>query len=286
MSAKATDRIVTLADLEAIPAPLSLGPRHRPVPHATIVRELEAELGRRNLVPSATTLSLSGGEDGTARLDGRFEFIDLTKKDRQREALVASRAATYTGINKAAVQALLPAELRGDHGVAITFGHANDKTRSLRLSAAQLVFVCNNLAVSFEVVGGARRRHTGDQPWDERIPDMIEQTLGSFERFNRLLENLRNAELTDGRAKELIYDVVTNVDILPASSFAEVGRTYFEHATPDVGGRTRWDLHNAFTRFLGREKMPERRRQEGSSAVTRWLGSDILPLEVTQPNPN
>ena len=275
--------IVSLEQLRALPEPRPLGIRHRPVSHATIVEAVMADLERRRLPAGDVKWELT--HEG-ARLDGRLEIIDAARREAQRRALVVSRTQTYTGIDEAAVQALLPEELQGGHGAVLTVSHANDQSLSLRISAGLLVFVCNNLAVA--TAGGGtviRRKHTGDEPWDERLARMVEMALNQFDGLNRQVGAMRSSEMSDGRAKELIHDLFTMRSApLSPSKFVEVSRTYFEHATPDVGGRTRWDLHNAFTRWM--RELPERRQIEGSERLTRFLTQDLLAIEHEEVDPN
>jgi Domain of unknown function (DUF932) len=147
------------------------------------------------------------------------------------------------------------------------------------------VFVCNNLAVNTNADQVIRRKHTGDEPWDQRLVAMIDRALRGFGRFNQRIDAMRNTNLSDAAAKVLIYDAFTmQYPPLAANQFVEVGRTYFEHATEDVGGSTRWDLHNAFTRCM--RELPERRQIEGGERLTHLLSADLLPAEVTNPDAN
>ncbi len=275
---------VTLEELQALPVPQALSLRHRPVAHATVVELATAELAARGLPVSKMAWELS--RDG-ARLDGRLEVLDEAREAAQREALVESRKATYTGIDGDAVQALLPDHLKGGHGAVVTVSHANDRTRSLRLNAAMAVFVCNNLAVGS--AGGVNiiRRHTGDQPWEDRLVAMLDQALSGFAGFNQQVEAMRAARLTTSQAKELIYDAFTlQYAPLPPSDFLAVHETYFGHGTEDVGGETRWDLHNAFTRCM--RELSERRQIERGSLLTELFTRDLLAVEPRpqEVNPN
>lgn len=275
--------IVTLDQLRGLPEPLALGSRHRPVPHSLIVEAVIGELSRRELPAGAMKWELT--KEG-ARLDGRLcLFKDDAKQAAQRQVLKESRAETYTGIDAEAVQALLPDHLKGGFGATLVVSHANDRSQALRLGTAVEVFICNNLAV--DTTGGEiiRRKHTGDEPWDARLATMIERALQGFGRFNRRIDAMRNERLTDERAKAMIYDAFTmQYPPLAPHQFVEVGKTYFAHQTEDVGGTTRWDLHNAFTRCM--RELPQRRQIEGGQRLTDLLSGDLLPIEVTEVEPN
>lgn len=272
-----TFQTATMEELRGLPAPESLGPRHRPVPHAMVVEALRKELTTRGLTPTSTKWELSS--DGM-RLDGRIGFAeDKGKKEAQRAILVASRKETYTGINEAAVQALLPPALRGSFGMVLTVTHANDKSRALRIASAVEVFVCNNLAVGIRNGASIVRKHTGDEPWEPRLQRLLERALAEFQHtMIEPIVAMQGATLSDQEAKALIYDALSlRWPPLAPSAFKEVGATYFAHATADVAEANRWSLHNAFTQHM--KELPQKRQIETGTMLTELFTRDLLAVE-------
>lgn len=270
-------KTATMEELRGLPAPESLGPRHRPVPHAMVVEALSKELTARGMTPTSTKWELSS--DGM-RLDGRIGFAeDKAKQEAQREILVASRKETYTGINEAAVQALLPPELRGSFGMVLTLTHANDKSRALRIATAVEVYVCNNLAIGIRNGSTIVRKHTGDEAWEPRLEKLLERALSQFQHtMIEPIVAMQGARLTDVQAKALIYDALNlRWPPLAPSSFKEVGATYFAHASADVAGENRWALHNAFTQHM--RDLPAKRQIETGAMLTELFTRDLLAVE-------
>lgn len=277
--------------LASLPPPASLGPKHRPAPHLVIVEEV------RKAVQRHPELSQMIGHDGLAeawelsedfsKLNGTVEFIDPVKAQDQKDWLRNHRGEyEYTGIDPEAVQRVLPPELRGSHGIVVSCAHSNDKRMSLRIDIALRILLCSNLAVGASQAVEIRRKHTGDDPWGPRIEELLEAAFQQFEQFQQQIMVMRNASITDSQAKELIYDVFTlgssdrNELGMPYAKLREVGNTYFGADSPDVRDRTRWGLHNAFTRHL--RDLPIRRQQQVGQRVTQVLVRDLLDI----PYPN
>lgn len=281
--------IVTLDQLMALPEPQPLGNRHRPVPHHVLAAAVLAQLRERGYTDVSPTWELSFNG---MQLDATLDLFDRAKYEAQRTALVESRAATYTGINAEAVQALLPEHLKGGHGVTLEISHANNRSRALRIVAGLRTFVCNNLAV--DVTGGdggdgfrARRKHTGDSTWDERLRHLFTGAFGAFEPFGKRIEAMQNASLTDAEAKAHLYDLMAvPYPLLPVSSIVDIGAIYLAHETEDVADANRWSLHNAVTRYMGDKQFGPRRLSEVGTQVTRLLSQDLMPVEAAPENAN
>jgi hypothetical protein len=258
---------VNLAGLKLLPEPKSLGPRHKPVQHFEVVEALEAKLRERGLDDFQATYVLS--KEGM-RLDARYSL-----DPRARAAGEAKMKALRPQFAH-----YIPKELQEVAGASLVMTHANDKSRALRIVTAMEVFICTNLAIAPSVNGaGKARKHTGDEPWEERIALQLEQAFANFEPFGANIRAMQEATLTDEQAGGLIVQVMRlNYQPVATSSFMDVVDTYFAHATPDVAEPTRWSLHNAFTRVM--RETPLKRQVETSSDLLRIL-TESLPIEPT-----
>jgi hypothetical protein len=73
---KFESKLVTHAELRAMPEPVALGPNHKPVPHIVLVDGLLNEIDRRGFVPVKTQFALGHKGDalfGVIDLQGRYE---------------------------------------------------------------------------------------------------------------------------------------------------------------------------------------------------------------------
>ncbi len=150
----------------------------------------------------------------------------------------------------------------------------------MRTWTALQVFVCTNLAIAPAYNGASRgRKHTGDEPWEQRIAILLEQAFEGFKPFGSAISAMQEATLEPDAAKALIYDIFSlpYTPVAP-NKFLEVGKLYFDHATPDVSEPNRWSLHNAFTRAM--RDTPLKRQVETSGELLRIL-TESLPLEPT-----
>ena len=81
------------------------------------------------------------------------------------------------------------------------------------------MFVCDNLAFSGD--GGTvvlRKKHTSRLDLSRVVPPAIDAYLEKAGLFKLDIERMKNVELTDGRAKELIFDAFArNPDPFPTA---------------------------------------------------------------------
>src|SRR5438270_13469931 len=70
----------------------------------------------------------------------------------------------------------------------------------------------------------------------------------NFEPMQRQVEGWRQEQITDDRAKLILYSAFVDGKLDAARSLlSEVHRLYFEPEYPDFSARTMWSLSNAFT---------------------------------------
>lgn len=208
-------KLVTLEQLERLPEPEPLGLRHKPVAHARLVEGILAEVERRDLVPVRTQYAL--GAKGHAL----FGVMDLRAKD----ALEVK-----------------------ERGIAFGFRSSTNSALAIKAVAGTRVFVCDNLALSGDMIAFLRKSTIG--------LDLKDAIAGGFDKFTAdvkvmdlKIAELGATEISDGEAKQRIFDVF-NAGVMPVRLFDDVARFYFEptEEMTDVKPRTLWGLHNAFTR--------------------------------------
>ena len=76
----------------------------------------------------------------------------------------------------------------------------------------------------------------------------VDRIQRNFEPLQRQVEVWRNTQVSDERAKLILYNALIDVALdAPRSLLPEVHRLYFEPEYPEFSARTIWSLSNAFT---------------------------------------
>ena len=104
----------------------------------------------------------------------------------------------------------------------------------------------------FSGSGGAvvlKKRHTSRLDLARVVPPAIDAYLEKAGAFRLDIDRMKYFDLTDGRAKELIYDAFANHEVIPLRLFPRVGRLYFDDEIQRARFQDRnlWSLNNAFT---------------------------------------
>ena len=188
----------------------------RPVPHFELVASLVDGLGHQGI-------TIAREEYATSHSDARlFGVLDL----------------------------LIPGTAEPDYGMSLGLRGSNDKSLAISAVAGARVFVCDNLAFSGD--GGTvvlRKRHTSRLDLSRVVPPSIDAYLEKAGLFKLDIERMKNADLTDGRAKEVIFDAFARNPILPRRLFPIISGLYFDddEQRAKFPDRTLWGLNNAFT---------------------------------------
>jgi len=141
-----------------------------------------------------------------------------------------------------------------DVGMAVGFMHSNDKSIAIKIVGGGRVFVCDNMALSGDIMI-LKQKHT----WGFSLKDLIRRGLdrwqGKQERLVGDIGRMQETKLSDIDAQALLakslYDGVTTFQ-----TFKLAYDLFFERSVrapeqyPDVAPRSAWGLHNAFTRAL------------------------------------
>lgn len=217
-SPKFQSRLTTLGNLRAMPEPLALGPYHKPVPHAVLVDRIHQQIDDRGYSVVREQLALS--KNGASL----FGVMDLQGAD---GSMVFQ-----------------------DRGLSFGFRNSINMSLSIKGVAGSRVFVCDNLSMSGEVFALSRKNTTGlDLPF--ALAKGFDKFLQQSAQLNVEISRLQLAEVSDADAKITIYDIFAS-GIVPYRLFDDVRRFYFEPSDDmtDCQPRTKWGVHNAFTRAL------------------------------------
>jgi hypothetical protein len=98
-----------------------------------------------------------------------------------------------------------------DYGMSLGLRGSNDKSLANSAVAGAQGFVCDNLAFSGD--GGTvvlRKRHTSRLDLSKVVPPAIDAYLEKAGLFKLDIERMKNADLSEGRAKEVIFDAARN----------------------------------------------------------------------------
>jgi len=139
-----------------------------------------------------------------------------------------------------------------ESGVRVALGlrNSHDKTFSLGLTVGRRVTVCDNLALWGDYAP-VLRKHTKNVEIESILAVAVDQVQRNFEPMRRQIEFFRGYELSDERAKLVIYDAfVRGAADLPKHLVSVVDDHYFDPKYPEFEPRTLWSLENAFTSAL------------------------------------
>ena len=209
---------VTREQIQALPQPQALGPKHAPIHHADFIREVEGELVEAgyNLTEQAFGMTPDGN-----RLFGTM----------------AVEHPLYQGFEGG--QFIVG--LRG----------SNDNTFARELSAGTRVFVCDNLAFS----GLVQMRTKQTTFIRGRLPRLIEDMIADLEvHFSRTVKQVDQYRLTQipTSAADAAILEMGRQNIVNWSELGKVVKEWDEpsHEEHAEDGRSVWRLFNAATETM------------------------------------
>jgi hypothetical protein len=197
------------AALAQIPVPPGTS-THKPIPHHEIVEALVETLGFRHIGVIEEEYAISA--DGMKM----FGVLDL---ETQMEGCRFSIG------------------LRNSH----------DKSFRIALTVGYRVFVCSNMAFSGDFTPLLAKHSKGFNLIDTMAVG-VDRIQRNFEPMQRQVESWRQTQITDDRAKLILYEAFVDGELeAPRSLLPDVHRLYFDPQYPDFAARTMWSLSNAFT---------------------------------------
>lgn len=216
---------ITRQELEALPLPKPLGPRHNPFPFGEDVRLVTEELARQGLTVTEEAFGVTYTKEGDP--------------------------ARYFGVLELAHERL-------DHALVVGLRGSYDQSISRGLAVGSRVFVCDNLAFSGEVTYQTKQTtYIGD-----RLPRLIAEAAHRVPQLAQLqsirFDKYRLTELKprhgDAALVELFRREVLNSQTLARAVQEWDHPSHDEHAED---GWTVWRLHNAVTEAI-KAKDPDR----------------------------
>jgi hypothetical protein len=209
--------LVSLADLQALPLPTSLGPQHNPVPHYMLADALKVEALERGYTINREQYAL--GMSGSAL----FGVMDL--------------------MPPGVVQV-------EDMGLSLGFRNSTNATLAIKVVAGKRVFVCDNLALSGDMIA-VLRRNTKGLDLEEALRAGFNKFLQHASTMDLQIARMQARVILDMEAKAKIFDIFAQ-KVVPVHQFSEVNEHYFNPTEEmvDCHPRTMWGVHNAFTRAL------------------------------------
>jgi hypothetical protein len=196
-------------ELAQIPVPEATS-THKPVPHHVIVEALVETLSFRHIAVV--------NEEYAVSFDGMKMFGELD----------------------------LETQMEGCR-FSIGIRNSHDKSLRLGLTAGLRVFVCSNMAFSGDFTP-VLAKHTKSFNLIDTLAVGVDRIQRSFDPMRRQVEEWRQAQITDERAKLILYAAFVDGKLeAPRTLLPEVHRLYFQPEYEEFSPRTMWSLSNAFT---------------------------------------
>lgn len=221
----------------------------KPVPHFELVTQLIDDLSRRGISVIREQYATGGHQD--AKL---FGCLDLAVPEAPDDFV----------------------------GTALGLRGANDKSMKIQVIAASRVFVCDNMA--FSGSSGSvliNKKHTSRLDMSAVIPPAIDMYLDRAGVWRADIDKMREFSLSDGMAKELIYDSFINPrgSVLPKHCLEDIHELYFDDEVQreKFEDRTLWSLNNAYTECVKRlEPIAQEKR---GVEIGRYFGRVLAKAE-------
>jgi Domain of unknown function (DUF932) len=240
----------TRAELATLPTPEATD-TWKPVPHFELISTLIEGLEKHQIEIKREEYATSGNDH--ARF---FGVLDL----------------------------VIPGLAQPDYAMALGIRGANDRSMAIQATAGARVFVCDNLAFSGEsgtVV--LKKKHTSRLDLSAVVPPAIDAYLERAGQFVVDINEMKNIELADARAKEVVYNAFIRDRIMPLRFLPAVHATYFDdrEQREKFEARSMWSLNNAFTEVVKQFKpVPQ---QNASVQIGRYFGR-TLRMELGKNN--
>jgi hypothetical protein len=139
-----------------------------------------------------------------------------------------------------------------ESGVRFAIGcrNSHDKSFSMGLTVGYRVFVCDNMAFNGDFTP-VLAKHSKHFNLLDALAIGVDRMQRNFEPMRKQIEGWQAKQLTDGTAKNIIYDAFLDDDLaLPRHLLRPVHNAYFDPQYPEFQPRTIWSLTNAFTTAL------------------------------------
>ena len=206
--------VVDRNGLANVPTPDPVG-RWYPVPHMTLVQELEKALQPHNMQIVAETFKL---DKGGQRMFGMLQVGNCK-------------------------------EAGDDFGFAVGLRNAHDKAIRAGLAVGMAVGVCSNLSFRGEIVIG--RKHTTEILMD--LPGLMEGAIVKLsERWNKqatIVEAYKGTDISPIQGRDLLIQCAKQ-EVFPRTQLMDVIEEFESPRHPEFHDRNLWSLFNSVTESL------------------------------------
>lgn len=224
---------VERSNVESVVTPKPTG-QHFPIPHRLLLETVEQQIRTDGLeiVDAAHALTAEGNR--------YFGLLQVRHPREDRVIDIPSGWSTATPED---------GHSRPDRPYDLVIGlrNSHDMRWSAALTVGSVVFVCDNLAFSGEVLVG--RKHTRHITRD--LPRLVPAAFGALgqERVNqdRRFAAYREHELSDREAHDLIVRAMIDNRCFPPTKLPDVVAQWRKPEHEEFEPRTVWSLFNAFT---------------------------------------
>ncbi len=156
-----------------------------------------------------------------------------------------------------------------DGQAAFGFRTANNRAMSIQIIAGLSVFVCDNMVFRGDMIA-LKRKHTSGLDLPAEIDGGVGRFMQHFSKLTGEVEVLKQKQLTDGEAKQTIFDAFNIEKVMPHRYETEVYETYIRPPHVEFEARTQWSLHNAFTEVA--KQMPVTTRMDATQEIGKFFG--------------
>jgi len=209
--------LVSFAQLQAMPAPKSLSPMHKPVAHSVLVEHLRAEAHSRGYDVVREAFALD------ARNVKVFGTMDLVLRGAPHDA---------------------------ESILSLGFRNSTNRELAIKGVAGRRVMVCDNMTMSGDMIA-IMKKNTIGLDLAVALTAGFDKFLKHATTLDRAIMRLQSKAIADAEAKAMIYDAF-NAGVVPVRLFGYVGSHYFHprEEMTDCAPRTVYGLYNAFTRAV------------------------------------
>jgi Domain of unknown function (DUF932) len=215
----------------------------KPIPHYELVSSLVEGLQKHEIVIAREEYATSGQDH--ARF---FGVLDL----------------------------VIPGLAQPGYAMALGIRGSNDRSMAIQATAGARVFVCDNLAFAGD--SGTivlRKKHTSRLDLSAVVPPAIDAYLERAGQFVVDIEQMKSLELTETRAKELVYNAFIRERVMPLRFLPDVHRLYFDdqEQRDKFEARSMWSLSNAFTEVVKSLRVVP--QQHAGVSIGRYFGRTL-----------
>jgi len=232
-------RVVTLADVEAVPVPEATE-SYNPVPYGHAIQLMHSEAKR------------------TLGMAVRSEQYGLNREGDQMFALLTLDSGS------------------AEHGLSIGLRQSYNKSLALGVAIGAQVFVCDNLAFSASGFKVVRKNTTNVWPdFRALVSAQIRDGLGHYRALEADFASMKEIPCTLERGYAFL-GVMQGRDLLTPHQATVAFSDWREPRHAEFGERNVWGLYNALTEGL--KKGPAARTIERHASVHEYLSENLVRL--------